>query len=285
MRWNRRATIGVLAIMSGGIAAYAALLYLQARPIRIAPGQDQIETTKVVVAPRDLAAGSLLGPNDVKTVDWPSKNLPEGIADNEEALMGRGLIRPADTNEPILKSKLAEPGTGGLAVTIPEGMRALSVSVNEVVGVAGFVLPGTRVDVILVITPPGGGAGGPISRVILQDVPTLTAGQTTTTDEQGKPLTVSVVTLLVTPGDAEKAACKTSMATRSGKPSASAMPVVPNPDTSSDRSRTLLTPILSMRKPARNMTRRPPILENPKTVLAVSMGSPFSLTRKRGMRL
>jgi pilus assembly protein CpaB len=84
------------------------------------------------------------------------------------------------------------------------------VSVNEVVGVAGFVLPGTRVDVILVITPPGGGAGGPISRVILQDVPTLTAGQTTTTDEQGKPLTVSVVTLLVTPGDAEKLALATT---------------------------------------------------------------------------
>jgi len=211
MRWNRRATIGVLAIMSGGIAAYAALLYLQARPIRIASGQGQIETTKVVVAARDLAAGSMLGPNDVKTVNWPSNGLPEGIAENEEALVGRGLIRAVDTNEPILKSKLAEPGAGGgLSVTIPEGMRGLSVRVDEVIGVAGFVLPGTRVDVILVITPPGGGAGGPISRVILQDVPTLTAGQTTTTDEQGKPLTVSVVTLLVTPGDAEKLALATT---------------------------------------------------------------------------
>jgi pilus assembly protein CpaB len=209
MRWNRRATIGVLAIMSGGIAAYAALLYLQARPIRIASGQGQIETTKVVVAARDLPAGSLLGPNDVKTVEWPSKSLPEGIADSQEALMGRGLIRPVDTNEPILKSKLAEPGVGGgLSVTIPEGMRALSIKVDEVIGVAGFVLPGTRVDVILVITPTGNRE--PISRVILQDVPTLTAGQTTTTDEQGKPLTVSVVTLLVTPGDAEKLALATT---------------------------------------------------------------------------
>ncbi len=95
-------------------------------------------------------------------------------------------------------------------MTIPEGMRAMSVKVDEVIGVAGFVLPGTRVDVISVIAPSGSTARDPVSRVILQNVPTLAAGQTTTTDEAGKPLTVTVITLMVVPGDAEKLALAAS---------------------------------------------------------------------------
>lgn len=210
MRWNRRVTIGILAILSGGLAAYAALLYLQERPIRIASARTAPATTQVVVAARDLAAGSLVGPDDIKLVSWPAQTLPEGYAGSDEAVIGHGLIRPVSSNEPILKAELAGTGAGaGLSVTIPEGMRAMSVKVDEVVGVAGFVLPGTHVDVISVISPPGRNSQ-PISRVILQDVPTLAAGQKTTTDESGKPLTVTVITVMVTPGDAEKLALAAS---------------------------------------------------------------------------
>jgi len=211
MRWNRRATIGILAILSGGLAGYAALLYLRERPIRIASAETPAATAKVVVAARDLEAGSMIGPDDVKQVNWPSSELPQGYAGDQETILGRGLVRPVSMNEPILEAKLAGPGAGvGLSVTIPEGMRAMSVKVDEVIGVAGFVLPGTRVDVISVITPTGSTAREPVSRVILQNVPTLAAGQTTTTDESGKPLTVTVITLMVVPGDAEKLALAAS---------------------------------------------------------------------------
>jgi pilus assembly protein CpaB len=211
MRWNRRATIGILAILSGGLAGYAALLYLRERPIRIASAETPTATTEVVVAARDLDAGAMLGPDDVKELKWPSDELPQGFAVGREAVVGRGLVRPVSMNEPILETKLAGPGAGmGLSVTIPEGMRAMSVKVDEVIGVAGFVLPGTRVDVISVITPQGSSSKEPVSRVILQNVPTLAAGQTTTTDEGGKPLTVTVITLMVVPGDAEKLALAAS---------------------------------------------------------------------------
>jgi pilus assembly protein CpaB len=211
MRWNRRATIGILAILSGGLAAYAALLYLQQRPIRLASAQSPLSATRVVVAARDLAAGAMVGPEDVKVLSWPAGELPGGYADNEESIVGRGLIRSVSANEPILEAKLARVGAGaGLQVTIPEGMRAMSVKVDEVIGVAGFVLPGTRVDVISVIAPSGNTTRDPMSRVILQNVPALAAGQTTTTDEAGKPLTVTVITLMVVPGDAEKLALAAS---------------------------------------------------------------------------
>lgn len=211
MRRHRRLIIGILAILSGGIAGYAALLYLRERPIRLASAQTPAATRQVAVAARDLPAGSLLGPDDVKMVKWPSDEMPDGYSGDEESLVGRGLIRDVSLNEPILEAKLAGAGAGaGLSVTIPEGMRAMSVKVDEVIGVAGFVLPGTRVDVISVITPNGNGARSPVSRVILQNVPTLAAGQTMTTDEEGKPLTVTVITLMVAPGDAEKLALAAS---------------------------------------------------------------------------
>ncbi len=211
MRWNRRTTIGILAMLSGTIAGYAALLYLRERPIKLASAHTPMATTQVVAAARELQAGSMIGPDDVKLLNWPSKDLPEGYTGSEETIVGRGLIRSVSFNEPILEAKLAGPGAGvGLSVTIPEGMRAMSVKVDEVIGVAGFVLPGTRVDVISVISPVGSTARNPVSRVILQNVPTLAAGQTTTTDEEGKPLTATVITLMVVPGDAEKLALAAS---------------------------------------------------------------------------
>jgi pilus assembly protein CpaB len=107
-------------------------------------------------------------------------------------------------NEPFLESKLAPKGAGGgLSVTIAEGMRAISVRVDEVVGVAGFVLPGTRVDVLLTIDRSGKGAGDPMTHALLQNIQTLAAGQEVQQDKDGKPKSVPVITLLVTPDQAE----------------------------------------------------------------------------------
>jgi pilus assembly protein CpaB len=104
-------------------------------------------------------------------------------------------------DEPLLQSKLAGAGVSGLAAAIPAGMRAVSVKVDEVIAVAGFVVPGTRVDVLVTMPPAGEAAGS--SRVVLQNIKVLAAGQSFDPTEQGKPQDATVITLLVTPAEAE----------------------------------------------------------------------------------
>src|SRR5690606_16244523 len=133
--------------------------------------------------------------------------LPVGYYGSSAEVIGRGLITPVAANEPLMATKLADiESGGGLPIVIPEGMRALSVRVDEVIGVAGFVLPGTRVDVLLTITPPTGTNQIPVTRIILQTIQTLASGQTIQRDADGTPQTVSVVTLLVSPDQAERLA-------------------------------------------------------------------------------
>jgi pilus assembly protein CpaB len=119
--------------------------------------------------------------------------------------VGRGVISEIFQGEPILESRLAGIGSGGgLAPTIPQGMRACAVRVDEVVGVAGFVIPGSRVDVLVSGTPPGGnGSEGIETQTLLQNIQVLSAGQDIAKDNEGKPQQVQVVNLLVTPEQAE----------------------------------------------------------------------------------
>lgn len=191
----------LLALVSGGLAAYLALRYLrqQASPLMAAePRRGQ-----VALATRDLPVGTVLTEQDVKLVAWPGEAMPEGFIGSPQAAVGRGVITPVRLNEPLLDSKLAsKEAGGGLSIAVGEGMRALSVRVDEVVSVAGFVVPGTRVDVLLTIQPPG--ASENQTKVILQNVQTLAAGQQIQRDKDGKPQTVTVITLLVTPEQAEK---------------------------------------------------------------------------------
>jgi pilus assembly protein CpaB len=145
----------------------------------------------------------MLRQEDVRVIDWHSSSLPAGYYASPAEVIGRGLITAVSANEPLLAAKLADMESGGgLTIVIPEGMRALSVRVDEVIGVAGFVLPQTRVDVLLTITP--GGDQEPITRIILQNIQTLASGQTIQRDANGTPQTVSVVTLLVSPEEAER---------------------------------------------------------------------------------
>ena len=162
-------------------------------------------TRQVVVAATTLPLGARLQDQDLRTIAWPAYSaLPQGVFTRKEDCLSRALVTSVVENEPILEARLApKEGGAGLAVTIPEGMRAVSVQVNEVIAVAGFVLPGSMVDV-LVTGSPGGQGSANITKSVLENVRVMAAGQQIEQDKEGKPHTVPVITLLVSPEDANK---------------------------------------------------------------------------------
>lgn len=201
MRQRRLWIILLLALISGGSAAYLALAYLRDRTPRLMAAEAP--HTQVAVAAHDLPLGTVLQQADVHMIDWHGDVVPTGYVRDAKQVVGRGLITAVKANEMLLETKLAPRGAGGgLAITIPDGMRAVSVRVDDVIGVAGFVLPGTHVDVVLTL-PPKAERRETVTQVVLQDVPVLAAGQVVQQDAQGKPVTVSVITLLVSPHDGE----------------------------------------------------------------------------------
>jgi pilus assembly protein CpaB len=192
----------VLAVAAGGTFAYGTYQYIQNVP-KSTPGTS-IPTSAVIVAAGDLQMGAALRQEDLRAIQWPSNAVPAGAFGKPEELVGRGLIQPVAANELFLPSKLASKEAGaGLPPIIPEGQRALSVRVNDVVGVAGYVLPGTRVDVVATVNPTQQQTDV-TSKVILTNVQVLAAGTKIEQDEKNKPIAVSVVTLLVNPGEAER---------------------------------------------------------------------------------
>jgi len=153
----------------------------------------------------DLDVGAEIKPEDVKVIKWPKDSVPaQAMSDPKEAI-GRGVITPLIQNEPILPNKLAgKDAGGGLPPAIPPGLRAVSVRGNEVIGVAGYVLPGTRVDVLATVNPTGQG-GDVTSKVVLTNVQVLAAGtKLERSEKDNKPMPVSVVTLLVAPEESER---------------------------------------------------------------------------------
>jgi pilus assembly protein CpaB len=204
MKTNRLLTILLLAVATGLSAGYLALGQLRAgdRPAML----QEVRSGKVqlAVAGRDLPLGAVLRAEDVRMIDWPAEVLPLGYAGSPAELVGRGLLMPVRTNEPILADKLGDrDGGGGMPILIPAGMRAVSVRVDDVIQVAGFVTAGTRVDVLLTLQREQEGIPT-MTRAILQNVQVLAAGQIIERDVEGKPLIVTVITLLVSPDDAEK---------------------------------------------------------------------------------
>ena len=192
-----------IAVLAGGGLAYGTYNFLQNQPVR----QVNTPTQSVVVAAADLQLGSEIKKDDLQVVLFPAGKTPEGTFAKPEEVIGRGLIVPVVKNEPILKAKLASKEAGfGLPPVIPEGMRAVSVRVNEVVGVAGYVLPGNRVDVVATASPTDARADT-TSKVVLSNVQVLTAGtRMEQGQDQSKPVQVTVVTLLVFPEQAERLA-------------------------------------------------------------------------------
>jgi pilus assembly protein CpaB len=156
-----------------------------------------------VATTQAMQAGDNLRQANLKLIDWPNEQPLTGAFLKAEQVEGRTLLYPLAAGEPVLEQQLAAAGSGpGLSPKIPEGMRAISLKSDQVVGVAGFLLPGTHVDVLVTyhINP----LPDPITATVLQDAQVLTAGQKMQPDPEGKPNTVDVVTLLVSPEDAEK---------------------------------------------------------------------------------
>jgi pilus assembly protein CpaB len=194
-------TVLLLALLTGGGLAYGTYHYVQTMPAKTVSAP----TISVVVATGNLSLGAELHRDDLALVSWPSGSVPEGAFTDLNTVVGRGLIASVVKNELILPGKLASKEAGsGLPPIIPRGKRAVSVKVNEVIGVAGYVLPGTHVDVVATASP-SNRTEDTTSKVVLSNVEVLTAGtRLEQNTDEGKPMQVTVVTLLVTPDEAER---------------------------------------------------------------------------------
>ena len=203
MRRSRPWLLLVLALGSGALATFLALRYIkqQSQPLLA----REPSKAQVVLAARSLQVGTVIEPEDIKLVSWPGNALPAGYVASASEAVGRGITTPVAENEPLMAVKLAsKEAGGGLPIIIKDGMRAVSVRVDEIIGVAGFVLPGTRVDVMVTLDKsPEENRPQAITKTILQNVQTLAAGQQVQRDVEGKPQTVTAITLLVTPDEAE----------------------------------------------------------------------------------
>jgi len=197
MNRNRMLIAVTIAILIG--LAASVFVYRQMQRVAVA---KPIEMQQVVVAALPLPLGTRLQPEHLRTVPWPAGEPIQGMYTRVDEPVNRALLTNVIENEPILDGKLAPVEAGvGLPATIPEGMRAVSVSVNDVVAVAGFVTPGTMVDV-LVTGSVGSGGDQSITRTILENIRVLAAGQKIEQNKDGQPQTVPVITLLVTPDQA-----------------------------------------------------------------------------------
>jgi pilus assembly protein CpaB len=191
----------VLAIGAGGVFAFATYNYVQNMPAK----EVSIPTKPVMVAATDLDIGAEITAENVRTINWPANSVPQFAFTDAKDVIGRGIVMPMIQNEPFLPMKLAaKDGGTGLTPAIPPGLRAVSVKVNEVIGVAGYVLPGTHVDVVATVSPTQNQADM-TTKVILTNVEVLAAGtKIERTTDKDKPIPVTVVTMLVDPEQAER---------------------------------------------------------------------------------
>jgi pilus assembly protein CpaB len=191
-------TIGALALAAGFLASVYVYKNLAARN-----GGSSESGVQVMVAANDLQVGARVEDRDIRIITIPSSDLPPGAPRKKADVVGRGVILSISKGEFLLPNRLAGENAGnGLPALIPPGMRAVSVRVNEVVSVAGFVMPGTRVDVLLTGAPTGGGEQQ--TTTVLQNVEVLASGHTLERTSTGEAQNAAVITLLVTPDDAQR---------------------------------------------------------------------------------
>src|SRR5689334_15928192 len=207
MKQHRTLIVMLVAVATAGVAAFGVYQALQRMPVR----QVEMATVPVVVAKHPLTVGTRLTADDLKVAAWPERTQVPGAVADPAALLDRGVIAPVGENEPVTLMRVAGPESGaGLPPMIPAGMRAISVRVNEVVGVAGFVLPGTRVDVLVAVDDDGDDKTRqePMARTVVSNVQVLTAGTRYDAEEakDGKAVRSTVVTLAVLPADGERIA-------------------------------------------------------------------------------
>lgn len=199
-RRNRTLIVVALAIALASLASFGVYRAIRSIPIKEVP----IAKTFAVVAARPIPVGTMLAPEDLKVVAWPEDAQVPGAFSKPEEVVGRGLIQSVSPNEVVTDSKLAPRSSGaGLPPMIPPGMRAMAVRVNDIVGVAGFVVPGTRVDVIVTAHSDKDA----MSRAVLSNIEVASVGTRLEQDKKdGKAIPATVATLLLTPQDAERLA-------------------------------------------------------------------------------
>ena len=196
MKHTRALIVLALALLAGLVSVTLAARWMSGQKT---PGAH------IAVAAREIDLGTALDATAITTLAWPGGSLPEGAFNDPAALQGRVVRTSLARGEPILASKLAPVGArGGLAAAIGEGRRAITVRVNEVIGVAGFALPGNLVDVMVhtTVDDEKRGNGAPLSKIVLEGILVLAVAQEAGRDET-RPKVVNAVTLEVTPQQAE----------------------------------------------------------------------------------
>jgi pilus assembly protein CpaB len=205
MKKNRTLVVLLVATIIAGVATYIVYRTIQQIPVR----EIEVASVEVVVASERLPVGVRLTADHLRVVPWPARNPVAGAVSDPSEIIDRGVIVTIAENEPVTTMKIAGPESGaGLPPVIPAGMRAVSVRVNEVIGVAGFVVPGTRVDVLATVADSGDEDSEPMSRTVVSNVEVLTAGTRYDQDEAlaGEAVQSTVVTLAVLPADGERVA-------------------------------------------------------------------------------
>src|ERR1051326_7252727 len=207
---NKRLIIALLAAITFGlIAAVSVKQYL------LSAQTYKSNLNDVVVAKVDIPVGSRIIPEQLMIAQFPSEVTPEGaLSKIDDRLIGRVVVRSLSPRDPVTEVKLAPIGAaGGLSSMIPEGYRAMTVAVNDVVGVSGFIMPGTLVDIVVVIQPPkGSNSEDMISKIVLQNIKVLASGQNIDKPKNDREVerAAKAVTLQVTPEQAEKLALASS---------------------------------------------------------------------------
>jgi len=207
MRNKRFFIVLVGALLFGLLAAFSVSRYLSS-----AQAYSK-NLSRVAVAKVAIPVGTKIIPEQVMVVPFPKESTPDGAYDSPDKLVGRVAVTNIAPREPITEARLAPEGTaGGLSAVIPEGYRAMTVKVDDVVGISGFIMPGTLVDIVVVINPDEGvGRKDPISKIVLQNIKVLANGKNIDQPENQRDAnSVKAVTLLVTPEQAEKLALAAS---------------------------------------------------------------------------
>jgi len=215
---RRPGNILLLAIVIGALAAALVYRYVRDQQQVMEAALKAARTTSetaptvpVVVANEMMPIGTKVEPSQVHVVAWPQDAKPDGVITDPAAVSGRFARVSIEKNQPLTQSQFVDAATGLLPMLITEGMRGMSVRVDNVTGVSGFIMPNSRVDILLAANLEGGGDKGMRSKVVLQNVRVLATGMTVE-QHDNKPVEVPTVTLLVSPEDAEKL----TLATREG---------------------------------------------------------------------
>jgi pilus assembly protein CpaB len=208
-RSKRTVVVVAVAVLLAAVASLGIYRIVSRMPSRVV----EAKTVDVVVAAHPLKLGTRVSSDHVKLARWPADTQMPGAFSKIEDVVNRGVIATLEENEPLTNAKLAAIEAGaGLPPSIPPGMRAISVKVNEVVGVAGFVVPGTRVDVMVTLSNNNLRNQESLTRIVVSNVQVLTAGTRYDQEKakEGNAIPSTVVTLLVTPEDGERIALAAS---------------------------------------------------------------------------